>query len=54
MRIFHRRANGGQAIVEYVIVAGIMVAMLSVLTLFMETFREYSARILELVSSDYP
>ncbi len=40
--------------VEYAIVAGLMVVCLGALSLFYVTFREYSGRIIALVSSDYP
>jgi len=48
------RSSRGQAMAEYVIIAGLLMASLGILTLFFVTFKEYSARILALVSSEYP
>lgn len=44
----------GQAMLEYAIVAGVMVAMMAVLSLFLSTFGEYGERILDMIASDYP
>lgn len=44
----------GQALVEYVVVTGMLLASLAILALFLVTFREYGQRILEMVGSDYP
>ena len=44
----------GQAMAEYVIIAGLLMASLGILTVFFVTFQEYSGRILALVSSEYP
>lgn len=44
----------GQAMVEYLVITGILLASLAILTLFLETFKEYGYRILDMVSSDYP
>ena len=49
-----KNGRAGQAMVEYAIVAGLLVVCLGVLSLFFVTFREYSGRIIALVSSDYP
>jgi len=39
---------------EYVIIAGLLMAALALLTIFLVTFKEYGSRILALVSSEYP
>ena len=44
----------GQAMAEYVIIAGLLMACLGILTVFLVTFKEYGGRILALVSSEYP
>ena len=44
----------GQAMVEYLVMTGILLASLAILTLFLVTFKEYGYRILEMVGSDYP
>lgn len=51
-----RRAarHRGQAMVEYTIMAGLLMASLAVMTLFLQTFKEYGFRILDLLSSEYP
>ena len=48
------RASRGQAMVEYVIIAGLLMASLGIFTVFFVTFKEYGGRILALVSSEYP
>ncbi|MFW5870932.1 MAG: hypothetical protein ACOCVH_00430 [Verrucomicrobiota bacterium] len=40
--------------VEYVIIAAIMVLSLTIMALFMYAFKEHGARVLDLVSSEYP
>ncbi len=52
-RLFFQ-SKRGQAMVEYLVITGILLASLAILTLFLETFKEYGARILDMVSSDYP
>ena len=49
-----RRTCSGQAMAEYVIIAGLLMAALALLTIFLVTFKEYGSRILALVSSEYP
>lgn len=46
--------KSGQTMVEFVVVAGMILASVAILTLFLLTFREYGARILDLVGSEYP
>lgn len=40
--------------VEFVVVAGMMMAMVAILMVFWSVFQEYGARILDLVGSEYP
>lgn len=47
-----RRA--GQVVIEYVIVAGMLVAAVAILAVFLYTFREEAGRIFQLASSEYP
>ena len=44
----------GQTLTEYVIVAGVLVGVVAVLSVFLYTFREQSGRVLDLVAWDYP
>ena len=44
----------GQAAVEYMIVAGILIASLAILVVFLGGFREYGGRVLEMAASEYP
>ncbi len=44
----------GQAMTEYVLTAGILLASVVILALFLYTFKEYSGRVLELAASEYP
>ena len=57
LRILHASfflSSRGQAMAEYVIIAGLLMASLGILTVFLVTFKEYGGRILALVSSEYP
>lgn len=44
----------GQAMVEYAVVAGVLMAVFLMLTVFLRVFGEYGARILDMVAADYP
>jgi hypothetical protein len=50
----HRVSRSGQAMVEYMVVACMLVLAISVLAVFLYAFRENSGRVLDLVASDYP
>lgn len=47
-----RRA--GQALTEFVVMAGVLVMVLGMLALFLYTFRAYGGRVLDLVASEFP
>ncbi len=47
-------SSRGQAMTEYAIIAGVLMASLGILTVFFVAFKEYGGRILALVSSEYP
>jgi hypothetical protein len=49
-----RCALRGQAMIEYVIVAGMLVGTLAILAVFLYAFRAHGSRVLELVASEYP
>ncbi|NLB59952.1 MAG: hypothetical protein GX806_02580 [Lentisphaerae bacterium] len=49
-----RRRKRGQALVEYLVITGILLATLAILTLLLVTFKAYGARILDLLAADYP
>ena len=44
----------GQAVVEYVVVAAVLMASIAILAVFLYAFRENGGRILDLVASEYP
>lgn len=48
------KSRSGQAMTEFVVVAGIMMAVVAIMVLFLGTFREYGTRVLDLVGSEYP
>lgn len=50
----HRRQRHGQAMIEAVLIACMLLASVAVFAVFLYTFREYSGRVLDLVASDYP
>ena len=39
---------------EYLVVAGMLIASMAILVVFLMTFREYGGRILDLATSEYP
>ena len=49
-----RLQRAGQAATEFVIVAGLLMAMVSIVALLLYTFKEYGGRILNLLASEYP
>ena len=48
------KRKSGQAMTEYVVVAGTLMASVAVLALLLYVFKEYGGRILNLVASEYP
>ena len=46
--------RSGQVMTEYVLTAGVLLATVAILSLFLYTFKEHSGRVLELASSEYP
>lgn len=49
-----RGARGGQTALEYLITAGMLIASVAILAVFLYTFKEYGGRVLDLVASEYP
>lgn len=49
-----RATREGQALVEYVVTAGVLVAAATALAVFLYAFREYAGRVLDLMASEYP
>jgi hypothetical protein len=47
-------ARRGQTSVEYLITAGMLIASVAILAVFLYTFKEYGGRVLDLVASEYP
>jgi hypothetical protein len=47
-------ARSGQAMLEYMIVAGMLLAVVAILAVFLYAFREHSGRVLDLVAYEYP
>ena len=44
----------GQTMVEYVVVAGMLLASAAIFALLLATYREYGSRVLALMGSEYP
>jgi hypothetical protein len=44
----------GQAMIEYVVMAGMMLAMVSIMAVLLYALKEHNVRVLDLVSSEYP
>jgi hypothetical protein len=49
-----RAGKAGQAMIEYLVVAGVLLAAMTILALFLSTFQQYGDRVLNLVASEYP
>lgn len=49
-----RRGRSGQIMLEYAIVAAILVGIVAMLALFLFTFKEQGGRVMDMISSDYP
>ena len=49
-----RIQRAGQAATEFVVVAGMVIAMVSIVALLLYAFKEYGGRILNLLASEYP
>jgi hypothetical protein len=47
-------SKSGQTLTEFMVTAGVILASVVVLSLFLYTFKEYGGRILDLVALDYP
>ena len=48
------RSRSGQAMVEYVVIAGTLMATTLIFLLFQGTFNEFGTRVLNLIGSEYP
>jgi hypothetical protein len=48
------KAKRGQAMVEFVVVMGMLLSAVAIMMVFLGTFREYGTRVLNLVGSEYP
>jgi len=44
----------GQAMIEYVIIAVLLIATVSILAVFLYTFKQNSGRTLDLIAYEYP
>ena len=51
---FALRSRSGQAMVEYVVIAGTLLAAAAIFYLFHATFKEFGTRVLNLIGSEYP
>lgn len=54
MTVWPRRGRRGQAMLEYVLVAGVLLAAVAVCALLLYALRQQSARVLDLAASEYP
>lgn len=50
----HVKGCSGQTMIEYVIIAAILLSTVPVMAVFLRTFRQHSSRTLELAASEYP
>lgn len=49
-----KAGSRGQAIVEYVVALGMLLAASAVMVLLLYSFREYGGRVLDLIASEFP
>ena len=56
MKLIYKGLSGkrGQAMIEYVVVATMLIATVSLLAIFLYTYKEQSGRVLDLAASEYP
>jgi len=47
-------SRSGQAAIEYVVGAVVLVGAVAILAVFLYTYREHGVRVLDLVASEYP
>ena len=40
--------------IEYILIAAMLIVAVAILAVFLYTFREHSGRVLDLVAADYP
>lgn len=48
------RRKSGQAMVEYVVLTGLMLGFLLILAIFLFAFKEAGGRVLDLIAYEYP
>jgi hypothetical protein len=48
------KRKGGQALLEFVVTAGLLLACVAMLALLLYTFKEHGGRVLGLIASEYP
>lgn len=46
--------RSGQAAIEYLVVAGVLLATVVLISVFLYSFREQSDRVLNIAASEYP
>lgn len=49
-----KNRKAGQTMIEYVVIAAMLLSAVTILALFLYTFREYGGRVLDLLASEYP
>jgi uncharacterized protein (UPF0333 family) len=54
VRAASRKNRSGQAMVEYMILAAMLVVTASILAVFLYSFRENAGRVIDLAASEYP
>ena len=52
--IRNRKERSAQAMIEYVVLAGMLTACIAMFAVFLVAFKEHGGRVLDLVAADYP
>lgn len=48
------RSKSGQAMIEYIFTAVILMAVVAVLSVFLYSYKEHTSRVMDLAASEYP
>jgi len=53
-QISSRKSRAGQVMIEFVVIAAMLIGSIAIMAVFLYTFRQAGERVLSLVASEYP